>query len=67
MTQGVAPNDPVDGRVSIEIMYPKPCSNKRSDGWCATTISSSSAARDPVANGVSEPAVLAPVRKDGIL
>jgi hypothetical protein len=36
-------------------------SNKRSDGWCAATISSSSAVRDPVANGVSEPAFLGAV------
>jgi hypothetical protein len=53
---------PSIGRVSIEIMYPKPCSNKRSDDWCATTIASSSAARDPVANGRPEPAFLVPVQ-----
>jgi hypothetical protein len=56
MTRGVGPQRPSVGRLSIEIMYPKPCSNKRSGGWCATTISSSGAARDPVANGRPEPA-----------
>jgi hypothetical protein len=56
--RGVACNDPVDGRVSIEIMYPKPYSNKRSDGWCATTISSVISGRDPAADDRSEPAFL---------
>jgi hypothetical protein len=59
--RGVACSGPSLGRVSIEIMFPKPCSNKRSDGWCATTISSSSAVRNPVAAGVSEPAFLGAV------
>jgi hypothetical protein len=58
---GRRPTRPSIGRVSIEIMYPKPCSNKRSDDWCATTISSSGAARDPVADGVLEPAFLGAV------
>jgi hypothetical protein len=65
--RGVACSGPSIGRVSIDIMYPKPCRNKRSDDWCATTISSSGAARNPVANGRPEPAFLVPVRKDDIL
>jgi hypothetical protein len=59
--RGVACSGPSIGRRSIEIMYPKPCRNKRSDGWCATTMSSSSAARGPAARGVSEPAYLGAV------
>jgi hypothetical protein len=58
---GGRPSRPSVGRVSIEIMDLKPCSNKRSDGWCSTTISSSSAVRNPVANGRPERAFLGAV------
>jgi hypothetical protein len=68
MTCGALRQGPSMGRLGNQHIYRRPTfSNKRSDRWCAFKCIESSAARNPVADGVSEPAVLVPVRKDSIL